>query len=458
MKLNNVIIPSQNSPADSGPWDIHVEECKIHHIRPSEHVADEPPQLLLPALCHPHIHLDKPFILTCNKPVSKSHPDYSDLAPKTGAFDEAISNTSLAKERYTEEDLYLRGSQLLATSYKQGVTSLRAFVEVDHVTGALPLTTAIRLKSDFSHLLEMQICAFAQDPLFSTPHGETNRTIMTSLLEEFAPSIQALGTTPYVEDSRDASLRNIEWAITTAIRYGLHLDYHLDYNLTPSSPSSRPLTFSVIELLEKHDWLGRADASKTVVLGHCTQLTVLSDSDIRQLAEIIIRSRLPIHFVGLPSSDMFMMGRPTPSTNGTQARLRGTLNVPSLIKDFGLSACIGVNNVGNAFTPYGSGDPLQMASWAVGIYQAGSIGDASTLYGCVSWLARKAIGLKEDVGDDEIGEGQSLRGMLLIKNSESISLPSTDRGIEMKIPARQRMSFKDVVWDPPEIELRSIIR
>ncbi|KAI2622637.1 Metallo-dependent hydrolase [Hypomontagnella submonticulosa] len=458
MKINNVIIPCRDSPANTDRWDIHIEDCKIRQIWSSKHVTDEPPKLLLPALCHPHIHLDKPFILTCNRPTSKIYPDYSDLAPETGSFSEALSNTSLAKERYNEEDLYLRGSQLLATSYEQGVTSLRAFVEVDHVTGALPLTTAIRLKSDFSHLLEIQICVFAQDPLFSTTHGGANRTIISSLLEDYAASIQVLGTTPYVEDSREAALRNIEWAITTAIHYGFHLDFHLDYNLDPISSFNRPLTFSVIELLEKHGWLGRADASKTIVLGHCTQLTVLEDSNLRHLAETIIRSRLPIHFVGLPSSDMFMMGRPTSSTNKTQARLRGTLNVPSLIKDFGLSACIGVNNVGNAFTPYGSGDPLQMASWAVGIYQAGSVGDASTLYGCVSWLARKAIGLEEDIGDDKIGEGRSLKGMLLIGNNEHINLPSTDGGPELKIPARQRTSFKDIVWDPPEAKLRSIMR
>ncbi|KAI1406351.1 Metallo-dependent hydrolase [Hypoxylon fuscum] len=456
MKIKNAIFLSRESTAETSRWDIDVEEGKVRQIHPSESVAREPPRLLLPALCHPHIHLDKPYILTSNHPPSEGHPDYSDLVPETGSFHEALSNTSKAKERYTEDDLYLRGSQLLATSYKQGVASLRAFVEVDHVTGALPLTTAIRLKSNFSHLLETQICAFAQDPLFSTAHGETNRYVMTSLLRDYAPSIQALGTTPYVEKSRKASLQNIEWAITTAIHHNLHLDFHLDYNLDSPSPSSQALTFSVVELLKKHDWLGRADRSKTIVLGHCTQLTVLSEPDLRQLAESIIRSGLPIHFVGLPTSDMFMMGRS--GSTITQARPRGTLHVLSMIKDLGLSACIGVNNVGNAFTPFGSGDPLQTASYGVGIYQTGTVTDAKTLYGCVSWLAKKAIGLRQDEQDGAVVEGRTLQSMLLIENKENIELPGVVTGSELKIPARQRISFKDVVWDPPEIEMRSIIR
>ncbi|KAI1135412.1 Metallo-dependent hydrolase [Hypoxylon sp. FL0543] len=454
MEIKSVILPCQDTALDASRWDIEVENGKIRQLRPSDHTASETPKLLVPALCHPHIHIDKPFILT----GSHLSPDYSDLVPKTGSFDEALSSTSKAKERYTAEDLLLRGSQLLATSYEQGVTSLRAFVEIDHITGTLPLKAAIQLKSDFSHLLEMQICAFAQDPIFSTAHGEANRTLITSLLREYASSIQVLGTTPYVEESREASLRNIEWAITTAIELDLHLDFHLDYHLTPPSPNNPPLTFSVIELLKKHSWLALADKSKTIVLGHCTQLTVLSDLDLRQLADTIVRSGLPIHFVGLPTSDMFMMGRPRSTAKVAQARPRGTLNVPSLIRDLGLSACIGVNNVGNAFTPFGSGDPLQLASWGVGIYQCGTISDARMLYGCVSWLARKAIGLEGNIEDGHLVDGQSLQGMLLIENRKFVKLPRVADGPELKVPFKQRTSFKDIVWDPPEIELRSIVR
>ncbi|KAI1452975.1 Metallo-dependent hydrolase [Annulohypoxylon moriforme] len=456
MLISNVILPCQSSATDMDRWDIDVEDGRISQIRPSNDVASEPPKLLLPALCHPHIHLDKPFLLTCGNPSSKTRPDYSDLVPRTGSFEEALRNTSKAKERYTEEDLYLRGSQLLAISYKQGVTSLRAFVEIDHVTRGSALVIAIRLKSEFSHLLDVQICAFAQDPIFSTVHGETNRSIITSLLGEYASSIQALGTTPYVEESREASLRNIEWAIATALRYDLHLDFHLDYNLTPPSSLNRPLTFSVLELLQEHKWLDIAKSSKTIVLGHCTQLTVLCNSDLQHLAEIVIRSGLPIHFVGLPNSDMFMMGRPGSAEDPIHARPRGTLHVPSMMKDLGLSACIGVNNVGNAFTPFGSGDPLQAASWAVGIYQAGTVADAMMLYGCVSWLARRAIGL-EVAEDNDVTEGRSVQGMLLIRNKEHIELRGITSGTELKIPAKKWTSIKDIVWDPPEIIMRSII-
>jgi hypothetical protein len=45
-----------------------------------------PHRLLVPGLCHPHIHLDKCFLL--------SHPKYEDLEIKEGDFAEAMKITS----------------------------------------------------------------------------------------------------------------------------------------------------------------------------------------------------------------------------------------------------------------------------------------------------------------------------------------------------------------------------
>ncbi|KAH7029364.1 amidohydrolase [Microdochium trichocladiopsis] len=455
--LANVILPAAAGRAAQAPCDVVLTPTHEKTIAQSAH--PEPPSLLLPALCHPHVHLDKPYILTCNhRPgPSSQHPDYSDLHPKSGAFDEALANTTRAKQRYTEADLYLRGSQLLANSYSHGVSSLRAFVEIDHVTGTAPLAAAIRLKHEFSHLLHLQICVFAQDPLFSTEHGEQNRSIIASVLGDFAGSVDALGTTPYVEDSREASLRNIEWAVRTSIKHQVHLDFHLDYNLKPpNSPNDQPLVYSVVDLLQKHDWITCAKPSMTIVLGHCTQLTVLQ-SEFQQLAKRIIDSGLPIHFVGLPTSDLFMMGRPG-AQGTTHARPRGTLQVPAMIKELGLSACLGINNVGNAFTPYGNADPLQLASWGVGIYQAGTSEDAELLYGCVSWRARQAIGL--DRGPDasfSLSTGQRWQTMLLVKNLSTYSLPGALDQATLQVPARQRLAIKDVVWDPPDTQLRMLV-
>lgn len=470
--LQNVIIPSIDV---SKSWDIAIADGKVVSRAPSSPSSTSPPSLLLPPLCHPHIHLDKPYLLTSNRAPSATHPDYSDLLPTTGDFQEALANTSAAKARFTYDDLYLRGSQLLAESYVRGVTSMRVFVEVDHVVKLTNLEAAIQLKKDFQHILVVQICVFAQDPLFSTEHGSTNLQYMQDALKTFADEIEALGTTPYVEQGTTAAERetnqrkNIDWAVSTSLVWRIHLDFHLDYNL---DASQKGMVDSVLSNLSQHNW-SKSNQGRAVAVGHCTHLTTYGPNELARVSSIIKKDKLPVHFVGLPTSDLYMMGRPLSqpgSSNKPHARPRGTMQVPAMIKDHNLNACIGVNNVGNAFTPYGDGDPLQLACWGAGIYHAGTVADAELLYDCISGRARRAIGLdrydngartndqdanlpKEDGGHADLLPG------LLFWNRENILLPGRNEGSStLSVPARQRLSIKDVVWDPPEIALRKIVR
>lgn len=470
IKLENVIIPRIDT---TKRWDIHIADGKVISRAESPSSSTSLPSLLLPPLCHPHIHLDKAFILTCNQAPSTSHPDYSDLLPTTGDFQEALANTSAAKARFTYDNLYLRGSQLLAESYGRGVTSMRVFVEVDHVVELSNLEAAIQLKKDFAHLIYVQICVFAQDPLFSTEYGDANREYVGLALEQYRMDIEVLGTTPYVEQAsggagnatkEENQRKNIEWAVRQSAVCALHLDFHLDYNLDATQEG---MLFYVLEELKKQDWkiLNR---DRTVVVGHGTHLTTYNSSGLEKVAAMVKDLETPIHFVGLPTSDLYMMGRPSSKTNKPHDRPRGTMQVPSMINDYGLNACLGVNNVGNAFTPYGDGDPLQLACWGSGIYHAGTVADAELLLDCVSDRPRRAIGL-ESSGDKhaseegmyppvhkDTGHGVLLPG-LLIRNRESIVLPGSGEGRTINVPARHRLSIKDVVWDPPENELRTVI-
>ncbi|KAM0495338.1 hypothetical protein ACHAP8_008185 [Fusarium lateritium] len=456
MSLQNVILPLQDS---SKQWDIQIEDGVVSSMKPSGSPSPNP-SLLLPSLCHPHIHLDKPYLLTCNHSSSDKHPDYSDLVPKSGSFNEALSNTAEAKKRYTPDDLYLRGSQLLATSYAQGVTCVRGFVELDNVTQLGPLKTGLRLKKEFEGFVDLQICAFAQDPIFSTEHGDENRDILTKALEEFGSSIDALGTTPYVEENGDMEKKNIQWAIETALQHNLNLDFHTEFNLKEGD-AMELFNYTVDQLVANH-WPTHSGAP-TVVLGHATRLTLASHKELRKFSDRLQETKLPVHFVGLPTSDVFMMGRPTSDDVSEQdtplSRQCGTLHVPKMIQEYGLKACLSVNNVGNAFTPYGTGDPLGVASWGVGLFHAGKTDDAKLLYESVSTRAMDAI---KPSGVDHktksrIEEKKNLTSMILFKNQKNIEIQSP-QGRTIQVPARQRLSVKDIVWDPPETRFRSVIR
>ncbi|KAF4501912.1 cytosine deaminase [Fusarium agapanthi] len=450
MDLKNIILPFQ---ATSTQWDIQIEERVVTSMKPAAEKTT--PSVMLPSLCHPHIHLDKPYLLTCNHANSSNRPDYSDLAPKTGGFQEALANTAEAKKRYTKEDLYLRGSQLIATSYKQGVTLMRAFVEVDSVTELKTLEVGIRLKKEFQDFLTVQICAFAQDPIFSTDKGEANRAMFDKALEQFGSEIQVIGTTPYVESDLEAQNQNIRWAIETALKHGKHLDFHIEFNLK-SDGTHMSVFDHIIEELERLKWPTYPGAP-TVVLGHATRLTLATHDELVRLSEKLRDTKLPIHFVGLPTSDLYMMGRHGSDQSEPLSRPCGTIMVPKLIIDYGIKACLSVNNVGNPFTPHGDGDPLKVASLGVGLFHAGTVDDAKILYEAISTRAMDALNPRAEGHHDTftLAEYHQTMKMLLFKNEENMEITSELGSI--KVPARQRLSIQHIVWDPPETQLRSIV-
>ncbi|KAK2806138.1 hypothetical protein FQN51_008092 [Onygenales sp. PD_10] len=431
------------------------------------------PPLALPPLTHPHIHLDKAFLHRHHHHHPSTTTPYH--LPTTGTFPEALHLTSLAKSHFTPADLLTRGRWVLADSVRSGVTALRAFVEVDETVGRMCLDVAVQLKREWAGRCAVQIVCFAQEGVFSGPHGrargdgdgegEGNRGLIERVLADHATGpdgdggIDVLGTTPYVESDSDdddspAYRQNIDWAITTALNHNLHLDFHLDYNLDPSRPAS---AWYVLRALVRAGWT-RSMSSKKVMLGHCTRLTLFDDAQWRALARYIGANNLPVYFVGLPTSDLYMAAQPSSSQSQSQSpsqlrylQPRGTLPVPQLIRVYGLRATLGVNNVGNAFTPWGSLDPLALASLGVGVYQAGTVADAELLYECVSVRAREAIGLVA-------GEGVEVRvgdpgEVLLIGYGDGDGGFGAMEGLEGK----GYRSVAEVVWEPPAVGIRRVV-
>jgi cytosine/adenosine deaminase-related metal-dependent hydrolase len=269
-----------------------------------------------------------------------------------------------------------RGRVLIEESINFGVTHMRAFVEVDLVVKLKCLEAGLALKKEFHDRCHIQLCVFAQDPVVSyEDKGEAMKTLLETAVNR--TEVEVFGTTPYVEGNGDfdKQIQNIEYAIKTAMKYQKHLDFHIDYNLDPNKES---LVTPTLQLLHVLNWPSGSSSQtyRTIVFGHCTRLTLFDDKEWEELTET--SGALPISFVGLPTSDMFMMGRPTNEQEGSQ-RTRGTLQVLPMIRKYGLNVAIGINNVGNAFTPQGSLDPLSLASLGVGLYQASNKADVELM-------------------------------------------------------------------------------
>lgn len=292
----------------------------------TEDSVDANGNIALPALSHAHLHLDKCFLL-----------DHCDSQLQDGTFAEALQVTDAAKRNFNQSDLLERGNRLLQESSRLGVTSARCHVEVDDIVGFSCLCAGQILRERFENELEVQLAVFAQNPIFteSDPEGVEMKRLLTEAATR--QGVEVIGSAPYVEATPANALKNAKFIIELAARHKLHIDFHIDYNIDIKTPA---MIFEILDILA----LCWADKSKSITFGHATRMTLFDDKELLRLAEMIKLIRAEVHFVGLPLSDMHMMGRDNPS------RPRGTLQCVDLINR-GFNCASAINNAGNAFTP-----------------------------------------------------------------------------------------------------------
>jgi len=321
--------------------------------------------------------------------------------------------TSKAKAGFPShlDDLYRRGLRLIEESVENGVTSMRAHVEVDTIVGFSCLDVALDLKARYKDVCDVQIAGafncsflpffltaksvvFAQEALFEKPSdiepGENYAILCQAMRRE---GVSVLGSAPYVEPTFHQAKKNIQLIFQAVMgsqeAFPRHIDFHLDYNL---NPAVEPLIYEVIAqartyysrynfdcaseyggLQQNLDTTPRLccdnkrSTGPSITIGHATRLQLFLPNEWHKLRAAI--GHLPITIVGLPQSDMYIQGRDHQSN--PLGPPRSTLRVPLIEEAYGIKVAMAVNNVDNAFTPQGTLDPLSsLVTFGVAIFQA----------------------------------------------------------------------------------------
>ncbi|KAK0188135.1 Metallo-dependent hydrolase [Armillaria mellea] len=389
--INNVRLAHVDNAMAEQLWSVECKGGKVGQVSlsdgsnavplPNVHIRrqiDAKGSLLLPSLCHSHIHLDKCFILDRCK-------------CEFGDFTEAMKVTARAKQgfRYDADDLLERGRRLTRNSIECGVTSMRAHVEVDSIVGLSCLTVALQLRNEFKVACNVQIAVFAQEPLFDLPSDTTpgsNYCFLQQALED--PQIEVVGSAPYVEPNAVQAKKNITLILELAARTGLHVDFHLDYNI---DLDTEPLIWQVIQEAKRiGGWISTdGESYRGITIGHATRLQLFTPDQWQELKEAI--GELPITLVGLPNSDMYMQGRE--DMDKPLGPPRSTLRVPYIARKYDLQIAMSVNNIENAFTPQGSVDPLALCTLGVALFQSATPRDIRTLMRSVTLTSKRALGM-----------------------------------------------------------------
>ncbi|WP_417278812.1 amidohydrolase family protein [Celeribacter sp.] len=343
MILSNVRLLGREELVDLG-----VQNGRIAAIAPFLNAEaprwDGGGALAFPGFVDSHVHLDKACIL-------------DRCAICEGTLTEAIQQTAAAKAKFTVEDVYARAKRVLEKAILQGTNRMRTFVEVDPRAGFRSLEAITALRADYSHAIDLEICAFAQEGL--TQEMDTFAMLDASL----NLGATLVGGCPYADPDPG---QHISLIFELARKHDVDVDFHLDFDLDPSG-SAIP---AVLRATETYGYGGR------VSIGHVSKLSAMVPEDVQNIARHMSDAGVALSV--LPATDLFLMGR-----DRTKLVPRGMAPADVLRKQ-GVVTSVATNNVLNPFTPFGDASLSRMANMFSNVAQLSRDSDLEAAFAMVT--------------------------------------------------------------------------
>lgn len=345
--------------------DIAVRSGLIHAIAPrieapARRVIDAGGRAVLPGLLEPHIHLDKAFL-------------ESRMPNRSGMLEEAIRVTGTLKRKQEREDVLARSRRVLDMAVSNGTVALRCHPDVDTIQGLVGVETALALKEEYAALIDLQVVAFPQEGILKSPGT------LDLMRDALRLGADVVGGCPYNEPTWDAAAAHVDLVFELAARAGCDVDIHADFADSVSDRRFAAAAHIARKTIER-GYQGR------VTLGHVTSLGALMPEEASGVISLL--GEAGIHIVTLPATDLYLGGR----TERTLNRRRGLTPIQAL-RDAGVNVAFSSNNIRNAFTPFGTADPLQIGLMLAHAGQFGSPSDQAFVLHMCTHGAAQAMGI-----------------------------------------------------------------
>jgi len=340
--------------------DIGVQGGKIAAIGPdlketAHEEYDAEGRVVIPGLVEGHLHLDKALI--ADRAINRS-----------GTLWEAIRVTAALKPTFTREDIYDRATRALKMEIMNGTTRIRAHSEFDPEGGMAGFETTLRIKKEFAHAVDLQVVAFPQEGILKAPGTEK------MMYEAMEMGADAVGGVPYNDTD---PYKHIDIVFEIAKKYDKPIDLHQDFTDDADGITIEYVCRKAID----EGFVGR------VAVGHLTALGAVPPARLQEIARLMKEADISVF--SLPATDLHLGGRKD------EYNVRRALTPIRALRDAGVNVCLASNNIRNAFTPFGLGDPLQIAMLAVNAAHLGGADDLPTVLPMVTTNAARALGLTD---------------------------------------------------------------
>jgi cytosine deaminase len=308
--------------------------------------------LVTESFVNPHLHLCKVYTreMIDDEALTGYHAEGMGKAMTT------IELAARVKEKYAEEWIIKNVRRALAQAALYGNTHIRAFADVDSRARLEGMKALLRAREEFKGIVEVQVCAFAQDGLAREPGASD---LMRQAMEMGADIAGGIPWIEYTETDIHAHIKEI---------FDLAEQFDKDVSMLVDDAGDaglRSLEAMAVEAIRR-GWQGRALAH------HARAMELYPQPYFQKVAALLKKARMAV------VSD--------PHTGPLHARVKELL-------EEGVTVCLGQDDISDAYYPFGRNNMLEVAFLAAHLLWMTTNRELETLYNMITVHAAQAMNI-----------------------------------------------------------------
>ena len=310
--------------------------------------------LVTESFVNPHLHLCKVYTrqMMDDEALTGYHAEGMGKAMTT------IELAARVKEKYAEEWIIKNVRRALAQAALYGNTHIRAFADVDSKARLEGMKALIRAREEFKGIVELQVCAFAQDGLAREPGASE---LMREAMEIGADVAGGIPWIEYTDADIQAHIKEI---------FDLAQEFDKDVSMLVDDAGDaglRSLEGMAVESIRR-GWQGRALAH------HARAMELYPQPYFQKIAALLKRAQMAV------VSD--------PHTGPLHARVKELL-------EEGVNVCLGQDDISDGYYPFGRNNMLEVAFLAAHLLWMTTHRELETLYDMITVNAAQAMNVKD---------------------------------------------------------------
>lgn len=336
----------------------------------AKEVIDAGGNLVLPPFIDPHLHLDAV--------LSVGDPRYNE----SGTLLEGIQIWGERKPFLTKEIIKRNAIEAIKWEVANGTLKIRTHADTTDPT-LLTVESLLEVKEEMKDLVDLQIVAFPQDGIFTSPKG---LYLMEKSLEM---GVDVVGGIPHNEFTREDGVKDVETVFKLAERFDALIDIHVDET---GDEQSRFVEVMAKETILR-GWQGRVTAS------HTTAMHNYNNDYAFKLIGILKRAEM--NMITNPFDNSVLQNR----TDGYPRR-RGHTRVDELLAR-GVNVSIGHDSIMDPWYSMGKGSMLQAANLLMHTAHMSGYSQIPQLLDMITVNSAKTMHIEKEYGI-EIGKPADL--------------------------------------------------